>query len=485
MSPFFRILSHLFPTGEAWRLGTGKVLTRFVQGLAPLGDDVRSFANDAYLDLFPQHTRELEEWETFYGLTANASEAARRLALAAEWRSTGGQSAKYIEGVLQTAGFQVWVHEWFNGNPADQGTPTLWYRADDLGAVLVSNEFTSLPDRGSHGETWVPIAADSRPNRSTLFEKNSTFFSNIDRLRAPLSSATALVATHDAASNATIAFFVSTTKSAAYRLIYTSNATQPQVGILFDYLPSGRYQLRVSNGTGTSPIVAMSAVMSSPGDWVFEIVKTGPSYEVYRNGVLIISASGAGLSSDPPTFVMRVGAGTAGTDAVEGHVPEVIFWRKALNEEQRASVRRYLSRWTRVKPWVARNPREFSEDPRIGTIQCSTSPDICGWIEAQCDAFLSNDPGYIVNLNLSPTAPPPVPSDPAKWPYFLYIAGQSFPSRGWVQEARRAEFERLIQKLKPSQQWLITMVDYMPPGFVLLDSNNFVQVDDDGFVLTT
>jgi hypothetical protein len=227
---FFRIIQHLLPTGEAWRTTVDKTLRKLFVGLSSVGGDAREFVDLVYLDLFPATTRELAEWERFYGLTpaASVTEEQRRLALAAEWRATGGQSPAYIQGVIQAAGFDVWIHE-----------------------------------------CWEP---------------------------------------------------------------------------------------------------------------------GGP-------------------------------------------------------------------------PWVARDPRDYVGDALAGSMQCGEPFAECGDPDAQCNNFLifAGDANYWDNLNLSPIAPPPLPADSAKWPFFIYFGGQTFPLSATVPADRMPELRRLIQKLKPAQNWVVLL----------------------------
>lgn len=269
MSLFLRIFQHLLPRAQAWRLTTSKTLRSFFGGLAA-GDVLQAedgqalttetgrpiMATDGFLvearatidlvfdDIFPDRTRLLDEWERLYGLQADQDEETRRLELAAEWSATGGQSPSYIQGVLQTAGFDVYVHEWWSSGP---------------------------------------------------------------------------------------------------------------------------------------------------------------------------------------------------------------------------------------NPYVARDPRDYTTSPLIGTVQCTgvayqyTSQPQCtpavdgdGNALAQplCNGFLANDPHYFANKNLTRTAPPPVPDDQSRWPYFIYIAGETFPDEADVPSSRKQAFERLLQKLKPAEQWIVTLVNY-------------------------
>jgi hypothetical protein len=260
---FFAQLKHLLPDSLAWRpkdatrewligedhyigepglfvggfAGAGLRLWRFIKGLGEEPANVRTFIDEVHGDAFPTTTRDLEEWERQFGIEPNASEAVRRLALAAEWRATGGQSPDYLQGVVQAAGFNLWIHEWWSSGP----------------------------------------------------------------------------------------------------------------------------------------------------------------------------------------------------------------------------------------PYVARDPRTYTQSALIGTYQCRPNSDPnqaqCRPKifddQPQCNAFMVRDPGYIVNRDLAPRAPPPIPDDATKFPYFLYWGAQTFPARATVPLARKDELDRLLLKLCPAQQWLVMLVDYV------------------------
>lgn len=236
---FLRIFQHLLPDAEAWRLTIAKQLRKFFEGLAGTPTDAVTFVDEVYGDIFPKTTRELNEWERQYGLpltdmTSAPAVTAGRLALAAEWAATGGQSPSYIQGVLQAAGFPVYVHEWWSSGP----------------------------------------------------------------------------------------------------------------------------------------------------------------------------------------------------------------------------------------PYVARDPRNYITQPLIGLYQChgdafqyTTQPQ-CSALgsQPQCNGFLANDTHYLVNLDLTRRPPPRVPDDPDTWPYFMYVGGETFPDVAIVPSERRAEFERLILKLRPTQNWIVELI---------------------------
>jgi hypothetical protein len=121
--------------------------------------------------------------------------------------------------------------------------------------------------------------------------------------------------------------------------------------------------------------------------------------------------------------------------------------------------------WASGPPYVSRDPREYTRQPLIGIYQCEASPWQCfdsgpgDPLAPHCDATLANDPGYLVNLDLTRRAPPPVPNDPSRWPYFIYLAGATFPDRALVPRSRLAELKELILRVAPAQQWIVLLVD--------------------------
>lgn len=140
--------------------------------------------------------------------------------------------------------------------------------------------------------------------------------------------------------------------------------------------------------------------------------------------------------------------------------------------------------WTNSNgpPWTARDPREYTHQPQIGTVQCGVITDPTRqctlpsadppdplpvgiehpWeLYPQCNRFLQNNTQYLVNDNLTPNAPPPVPDDAATWPYFVYWAGATIDTKAEIPEERRAEFERLLLKICPEHCWIVTYVDYV------------------------
>lgn len=126
--------------------------------------------------------------------------------------------------------------------------------------------------------------------------------------------------------------------------------------------------------------------------------------------------------------------------------------------------------WSSGPPFIALDPRNYTRQPLSGHYQCeATSPWQCfdpapsEPLAPHCDDTLASNPGYIVNLDLTPRAPPGVPDDPAFWPYFLYFSGEVFPELAPVDATRLAELEELLLRICPAQQWIVLLVDPVEP----------------------
>jgi hypothetical protein len=122
--------------------------------------------------------------------------------------------------------------------------------------------------------------------------------------------------------------------------------------------------------------------------------------------------------------------------------------------------------WSSGPPFVALDPREYTTQPLLGIYQCeSTTPWECfdsgpgESLGAHCDDTLANEPGYVINLDLTRRAPPPVPDDPERWPYFLYFSGEVFPELAPIDAARVDELKELLLRICPAQQWLVLLID--------------------------
>lgn len=119
---FLRVIQHLLPNARAWRVTITKRLREFFEGLSGLGDDVKTFLDGVWQDIDPETTRELTAWEHQFGLRdTGLTEQGRRDRLDATWKALGGQDPRYVQDTLRGAGFDVYVHEWWE--PGTEPSP--------------------------------------------------------------------------------------------------------------------------------------------------------------------------------------------------------------------------------------------------------------------------------------------------------------------------------------------------------------------------
>src|SRR5690606_4459552 len=109
--------SRLLPDALPWRIVAEKQLRKFFDGLAETPEVVKEFADEVLLDAFPEDTRQQSDWARKCRLRPAAADTARRQAIDTAWKSTGGQSPRYLQYILRAAGFDVYVHEWWSSGP--------------------------------------------------------------------------------------------------------------------------------------------------------------------------------------------------------------------------------------------------------------------------------------------------------------------------------------------------------------------------------
>lgn len=133
---------HLLPSGKAWRLIIDRRLRQFFDGMAVEPGDAQDFQDGVWNDFRPFETTKLDEWEDQFGLLpiAGGTEQDRRDRLDAEFKALGGQSPRYLQDIVQAAGFPLFIHEWwFPGtNPPIARNPNNLISVDGTGSVVVT-----------------------------------------------------------------------------------------------------------------------------------------------------------------------------------------------------------------------------------------------------------------------------------------------------------------------------------------------------------
>lgn len=141
---FFRLFQHILPNARAWRLTLDKTLREFFEGLSGIGTDIKVFFDSIWRDISPETTRELDAWESQFGLrNAGLTEQERRDRLDATWKALGGQDPRYLQDTLQSNGFNVFIHEWWE--PGTEPAPGIKECVTPRNPVLyLRREFTGI-----------------------------------------------------------------------------------------------------------------------------------------------------------------------------------------------------------------------------------------------------------------------------------------------------------------------------------------------------
>jgi hypothetical protein len=174
------MIRSLFPKGKVFRLVIDNNLKKLIKSLAVLPADIRKEVELAYSDIFPDTTRYPEMWEKTFGVLFSESQLTKRRAiLDALWKLNGGQSAYWIQYLLQQVDEKIEVVE---------NTPVRNPRDSNVASASVN--FNKIMNNGDHrainnyrvgDETFVPTVlvngkSDlySIPNDSRFWE--SCFF---------------------------------------------------------------------------------------------------------------------------------------------------------------------------------------------------------------------------------------------------------------------------------------------------------------------
>ena len=487
------MFSHLLPRCKTWALTISRPLTQFFAGLEALPDTIRQFIDEVWLDIFPATTRQSTEWLDEFGLIGSYASPAETLT--SRWRAQGGQSIEYLEGVLRSAGFDVYVHPWWdyvgqfsqvgNGlsvfgvlNPAvatmsgtdiamaDGNTNELrTYRFDGTNWAQVGNSLSlgsiGFPALAALSGTDIAFI-ENGSNELRTYRFDGTDWAQVGNgLSIPLTVAPAL-----AALNGTDVAFISfgSSQLRAYR---------------FD----GLNWAQVGNGLSV-PGIIISALAALSGTDVAFIDEANDELRTYRfdgtnwaqvgNGLTITGLGEPSLARisryevalvDGATDQLRtyrfdgtnwaqVGTSLSIVGCVRPAIAQLRNERIVFVAQDPSELRAY------ELPRTTRNPLDLLGYGVIN-IQCGVFNAQCGVELAQTGHQLDDGP-VLVNQNSQHNLPQPYPpSDPTKWPYFVYIAGPTMDVRADVSAARRVEFERLVLTIFPTDRWVGLLINYV------------------------
>lgn len=132
---------HLLPSGKAWRLVIDRRLRQFFDGMSVEPGDAQDYQDGVWNDFRPFQTTKLDQWEDQFGLlTTLSTDLERRQRLDAEWKALGGQDPRYLQDIVQAAGFPLFIHEWWTpgSNPPSARNPNAWIAPSGAGAFIIS-----------------------------------------------------------------------------------------------------------------------------------------------------------------------------------------------------------------------------------------------------------------------------------------------------------------------------------------------------------
>lgn len=111
---WLRVYENLLPRAKAWQITIDKKLRRFFLGITDLPQSVQDYQDKVWNDYRPRETTKLKLWEDQFALLPyGLTEQQKRDRLDATWKAQGGQDPRYIQDTLRSAGFDVYVHEWW------------------------------------------------------------------------------------------------------------------------------------------------------------------------------------------------------------------------------------------------------------------------------------------------------------------------------------------------------------------------------------
>lgn len=110
---YTRLFQHLLPRSIAWRIVIDKKLKQFFDGLSIIQEGIIDHLDYIFDQSNPEKTDNIVPWLEQFNLKNRGSLANRRKNLAAAWITRAYQSPKVLQDTLQAAGFDLYVHEWW------------------------------------------------------------------------------------------------------------------------------------------------------------------------------------------------------------------------------------------------------------------------------------------------------------------------------------------------------------------------------------
>ena len=509
-------LRHLLPDSTAWRLVVERTLKKYLRGVATVGSDVVAFVDDVYDDLWPDLTRELDEWMDQFGIDPRrwANDDDMRAYLDFRWGEDRSTSPQALQDKLRAAGFtDAHVYDSFDKMDvslttytadtidlsaqmtADTGfafaqNGTLLYVADDVGDVIYQYTLASPYYLSTATYTGKSLQVTTWANPTDIHIRD-------DGLKLyVINFATDVIVEFDL----TTPFDVSTGVFNQYGTDFTTQEGTPQsmhfaldgtrvylTGTTSDQVH--RFDMSVAWDVST-----MSHVNS------YDPTITDPlSVTFTPDGLVMLIAPSTGLVTQynlsTAWDITSASAASRTVDLTDITDPVVAVKLIDGGLYGLSSNTHTLHRY-RYGAW--RNPLDYTDQPKSGTVQCGDDgsginpvaecgeepPDQLSSDSALCNTLLANDVWYLVNDKLTGEAPPKIselaaPYDSIFWGNYWYVGSTQFGSTIYelvVDEYDRQRFEKLCLKHGPTNAWIVTVIDVWRT--TLLGTWDFESVGD-------
>lgn len=179
MSIFYRIYKKLFPRRSiAWRISPDSMISKVLNGITSVWDDVRTYIDLRLLDAFMDQTTALDKWEEVFGfLKEGLTDDERRDRLTEARFKLGEPTRANIEAQLQLAGFEVYVYEfWDSLDPVVIRDAAYWLSTDVRttsvcgSTTMVCGGATALCGASLAGAGGYPLVNRYRDTLNTYVE---------------------------------------------------------------------------------------------------------------------------------------------------------------------------------------------------------------------------------------------------------------------------------------------------------------------------
>jgi hypothetical protein len=492
-------LRHLLPDSTAWRLVIERTLKKYLRGVATVGSDVVEFVDDVYDDLWPDLTRELQEWLNQFGIDywPWSNDDDMRAYLDFRWGEDRSTSPKALQDKIRAAGFaDAYVYDSFDRTDvslstyandsfsiAEDATPSGFCFANGGYKMYVAGgtsyaiyQYTLTTPYGlstaSYDSVFKTVTTqDSAPTDVKLSADGTKMLVLGDEFNG--------VHEYDLASPFEIA-------GATY-VDSMSVATQETNPLSFHWKPDGT-EVYV---TGTSSDDVHQYTLGTAWD-----VSTGGFTRTYDPGItdpttVTFNDRGTSMFLMPAAtdVLSQWDLGTAwdiSTASTAGHsvdmsTEDATPLAVVLESNHLFMLGTTTSDIFRYRHGAWRNPLDYADQPLTGTVQCGDDgsaqnpvaecgeepPDQISLDSAVCNRVLANEVWYLVNDTLTNDAPPKIsefayPLDSFYWGNYWYIGGDQTGStinELEVDEYDRQRLEKLCLKHGPTNAWIVTVFD--------------------------